>query len=311
MLPVPNLVRRSVLVVPMLDRDAVARSWSHNADAVVLDIADTVPDPERQTARSLAREAVAMARRGGAEVFVRITRALAYADITAAVVPGLTGIMLPNVESAAEVQEIDAALCERERVEGLPLGSLEIFLLLGTAKGVWNLRDLLAASPRISATALDETRLCQSLRITPSDDFDALTFSRGRLIVETLAVTRLPIGIGHPLGERPRDVSEEEFLRVAYEARNTGFKGALCVFPSWVEPCNRTFTPTDEQISYYREVRKTFAAGVARGTAAVPFPGGQMIDVPVDERAKLAIDLWERCRRRDQEKAAALAATRK
>jgi citrate lyase subunit beta / citryl-CoA lyase len=308
MLPVPSLVRRSVLVVPILDRDAVARSWSHNADAVLLDIAETVPGDEKRTARSLVPEAVAAARRGGAEVFVRIDGELAYADITAAAVPGLTGIVLPHVETAEEVQEVEVTLRERERVAGIPVGKLEIFLLLGTAKGVWNIRELLQATDRISSVGLDETRLCASMGISPSDDFDALTFSRGRLIVETLAVTRLPIGLGHPLGARPRQIPEEEFLRLANEARNIGFKGALCPFPAWVELCNRTFTPTDEQIAYYREVRKTFAEGVARGTAAVPFPGGQMIDVPVDERAKLAIDLWERCRRRDQEKSAALAA---
>jgi len=278
---------------------------------VVLDMStNAVPDSEKPQARSRARAAVATARRGGAELFVRIDKALAYADITAAAAPGLTSVMLPGAETAENVHEIDAILRERERIEGVPLGKLEIFVLLDTAKGIWNVRELVRATPRISSVAIDEPGLCRSLQIVPTDEFDPLTFSRGRAIVEALAVTRLPIGIGHPLGARPRELGEEEFSELANQARNTGFKGALCPFPSWVELCNRVFTPTDEQIAYYREVRKAFAEGVARGTAAVPFPGGQMIDVPVDERAKLAIELWERCQQRDKEKAAALATSR-
>ncbi|HEX6512301.1 MAG TPA: aldolase/citrate lyase family protein [Chloroflexota bacterium] len=304
----PRLVRRSVLIVPVLDEQASGHSWRHNADAIALDLDVIVDDSQKRQARSRLPEAIATARRGGAEVFARITRDVAYADIVAAAIPGLTGILLPGAETAADVAEVDEILQERERIEGIPGGKLEIFLLVSSAKGVWNVRQLLRASPRISAAALDEPALCASLGIVPRDDFDALTFSRGRLIVESLAVTCLPVGIGHPLGARPRELPEKEFVQRAGEARNTGFKGALCPFPSWVEACNRAFTPSDEQIAYYREVRKAFAEGVARGTAAVPFPGGQMLDVPVDERAKLAIDLWERSQRRDREKAAALAA---
>ncbi len=308
MLPVPQLVRRSALLVPILDERAVSDSWRHHADAVVLDLDTSVDTAQKRPARARIAEAIAAAGRGGAEVFVQITKDVAYADLVAAALPGLTGIVLPGAESAGDVAEVDALLGERERIEGIPVGKLEIFLLVSSARGIWNIRELLHASRRISSTALDETALCASLNTVPRDDFDALTFCRGRLIVESLAVTLPPLGIGHPLGARPGQLSQEEFIRRADEARNVGFKGALCPFPAWVEPCNRAFTPNDEQISYYREVRKTFAEGVARGTAAVPFPGGQMIDVPVDEHAKLAIDLWERCQRRDREKAAAFAA---
>ncbi len=311
MLPVSHLVRRSVLVLPALDRSAVEAAWRQNADAIVLDLADTIPEADKPAARKVIREAVAAASRGGAEVFVRISRELAYADVSAAVTLGLTGIMLPNAERAADLDEIDAILRERERVEGIPVGQLEVFLLLGTARGVWNSRELVHATPRLSAVALDETSLYRDLGVLPADDLDALAFCRGRVIVETLAATRLPIGIGHPLGARPRELGPDELSRLAGQARNVGFKGALCPFPSWVETLNQAFTPTEDQIAYYRQVREAFAEGIARGTAAVPFPGGQMIDVPVDERAKLMIDLWERCQRRDQQKAAALARSRR
>jgi citrate lyase subunit beta/citryl-CoA lyase len=298
-----TLVRRSVLSVALLDGGAVATAWRHNADAIVLGMSDDL-----SAMHAVLPEATKDARRGGAEVFVQIDKARAYAHIKAALKPGLSGIVLPNPESAAEIEETDGFLADREREEGIPSGTAEIFLLLGSAKGIWRVRELLNASRRIACVALDEVSLCRSLGIVPTAEFDPLSFSRGRVIVETLAAERLPLGIGHPLGALPRDVDDQELLDSADRARNAGFKGAICPFPGWVATCNAAFTPSKEQMAYYREVRKAFAAGVARGTAAVPFPGGRMIDVPVDERAKLVIDWWERCQRRDAEKAAATRA---
>ncbi len=305
MLATSSLVRRSVLVVPVLDRAAVADSWRYNADAIALELPDGRPGQDRAAVWALLAEATEHAGRGGAEVFVRIDKAVAYADIKAAVQPGISGVVLPDAESAADVDQVGDILREREREVGIPSGELEIVLLLGTARGIWNVRKLVNASPRTASVAIDEASLAQSMGVAPTAEFDPLSFARGRVIVETLAAVKLPLGIGHPLGALPREqVDEEDFSRLADRARNTGFKGAFCPFPSWVTACNRAFTPSDEQVAYYREVRQAFAKGVARGTAAVPFPGGRMIDVPVDERAKLVIDWWERCQRRDAQKAA-------
>jgi citrate lyase subunit beta/citryl-CoA lyase len=300
------LVRRSVLVVPVTEPAAVADAWRYDADAVALELPGGYELRGRSAAWARVAEAAEHAGRGGAEVFVRIDRAIAYADIRAAVVPGVNGVVLPNAEWSAEVGQVADMLGEREREVGLPAGELEIVLVLGTARGIWNVRELVNASPRVASVAIDEARLARSMGIAPSPDFDPLSFARGRVIVETLALAKLPLGIGHPLGALQRaQVDPDEFSRLAERARNTGFKGAFCPFPSWVAGCNKAFTPSDEQVAYSREVRQAFAKGVARGTAAVPFPGGRMIDVPVDERAKLVIDLWERCQRRDAEKAAA------
>jgi citrate lyase subunit beta/citryl-CoA lyase len=304
---VEDIVRRSILIVSARDRDGVANSWRHGADAVALDLPICGPGPGRDEARTLVRESITSARRGGAEVFVRIDKDLAYADIEASAWPGLTGIILPGAETGDGVREVAAILAEMERRHGLPLGSLQLFLLLGTAGGVWNIRELLNASPRVSSVALDYSGLCRSLGILPQEDFDPFLFAAGRLVIECTAAGVEPVGISHPLSVAPRILAAEEIERLAGRGRNTGFKGAFCPHPSWVGPCNRAFTPTDDQIEYYHEVRRVFAEGVAQGRAAVPLDG-RMLDVPVDERAKKQIALWERCRRRDAEKAAALEA---
>jgi citrate lyase subunit beta/citryl-CoA lyase len=301
-------VRRSHLMVSARDDAQVEMSWTHDADAVVLDLADAVPDADKPQVRDTIKTAIPVAARGGAEVFVRINKALAYADIAASAWPGLKGIVLTGAEVAADVEAMAAMLAEFEKVRGIADGALHIIVMLDSGKGVWNIRQLINASPRVCSVGLDEGRLCRNLGIVPDADFDPFVYAKGRVVIETRAAKRQPVGISHPYGLFPQFDDAEEIHRLALRGKNMGFAGIMCPHPAWVEPCNRALTPTDERLEFYRETRRLFAEGIARGTAAIPYPGTtMMIDVPVDERARITLELWERCAARDATKRAALA----
>ena len=301
-------VRRSHLIVSAADEAQVETSWKHNADAVILDVADAVPEADKARVRASIKIAIPMAARGGAEVFVRITKALAYADIAASAWPGLTGIVLPGAETAADVEQVATTLAACEKERGIANGALHIILMLDSGKGIWNIRHIIKASPRICSVGLDEANLCRHLGIVPNLEFDPFVYAKGRVIIESRAAKRQPIGISHPYGLFPQCDDAEQIHRLALKSKNMGFAGILCPHPSWVEPCNRALTPTDERLDFYRETRRLFAEGIARGTAAIPYPGTtMMIDVPVDERARITLELWERCAARDAAKQAALA----
>ena len=96
-------VRRSHLLVDVINREAVNSSWTHNADAVIL--AMPTGALERSSARADLRQAVNTAAQGGAEVFVLTDRVAAYADLEAAAGPGLKGIVYAGVESGAELEQ--------------------------------------------------------------------------------------------------------------------------------------------------------------------------------------------------------------
>ena len=304
-------VRRSHLTVAILDRQSVEDCWTHNADSVILDLADTVPDSAKPVARDLVKDSIHMAARGAAEVFVRINASLAHADIEASVWPDLSGIVYPGVESGREIDEADSLLTEMEKRRGVAERSLQVIVLLHSGKGVWNVREIIKASPRVSSMGLDEINLCRDLGIVPNLEFDPFVYAKGRIIIEGRAAKVHPVGISHPYGVFPRSDDAEEIYHSALKAKNMGFAGVICPDPSWVEACNRAFTPSDEQLQFYRDTRRLFAEGVARGTAAVPYPGTtMMIDVPVDERARLTLELAELCAARDAEKAAAFKKAR-
>ena len=292
-------------MVPMTVQRFVEKAWRHNADAITLDLEDGVPPAHKGEVRSSLKEAIALAGRGGAEVFVRVNKPFLAADLAAAAWPGLTGIMLPKVESGAEVAEAATLMTDLERQRGIEVGALELIVLLESALGVWNIRDIVTASPRVTQVGLGESDLCRNLGITATEEEDPFVYARGRVVIEGIAAGVQPIGMAFPLSLTPRLLPEKDLLHLATMARNLGFKGAICPHPSWIEPVNAAFSPTAEQVAYYTKVREVFAEGVARGTAAVPLDG-KMIDVPVDEWAKVVLHLAALCQARDEVKQQAL-----
>ena len=306
-------VRRSHLLVSISDREAVESSWTHNADAVILDLTGASSDAERFRLRGRKRlsDSIGASGRGGADVFALVNRSTAYADIEAAVWPGIKGIVYPGAESASEIADADALLTDIERMRGIAPDSLHIIILLDSGSGVWNIREIIRASPRVCSVGLDELRLCANMGIVPTADFDPFEYAKGRVVVEARASKVQPIGMSHPYGVLPRFDDDAEIARLALRSKNLGFAGAICPHSSWVSHCNRAFAPPEEKLEFYRETRRLFAEGVAKGTAAIPYPGTTiMIDVPVDENARVNLELWDMCAAREAEKATALARAR-
>jgi citrate lyase subunit beta/citryl-CoA lyase len=298
------LIRRSNLLVPITDANAVSSAWCHNADAITLDL-------KGADAGALARvrEGIASAAKGGAEVFVRVNKESLQADLAAAVWPGLRGIVVPRVESAAEIKTADEMVQALERERKIASGSLQFIVMLESARGVWDIRAILAASPRITQVALDESALAGDLDIKPLPELDPFDYARGRVVVEATAAKVNPVGIAYPLSVQSKAASVEEVHALAVKGKNLGMKGVLCPHADWVAPVNAAFTPTPELVVYNKRVREAFAAGVAAGTAAVPLDG-RMIDVPVDEWAIVVLATAEACAARDAEKQKAIGSAK-
>jgi citrate lyase subunit beta/citryl-CoA lyase len=289
------LIRRSNLLIPIAD---AADAWRHGADAVTLDLA-------RGASRAGLKEAIAEAGKGGAEVFVRAGKTALKDDVAASVCPGLRGILLPQVESAAEVVEAAEIVSTLERQRGVVEGSLSLIAQIQTARGVWDIRAIVRASPRVTQVALDEAGLAADLGIKPAPEIDPFDYARGRIVVEAIAARVAPVGMVWPLGALPRKATPAEVQALAAKSKNLGMKGVICPYPEWIKPVNAAFTPTPELVTWNKRVREAFAAGVAAGTAAVPLDG-KMIDVPVDEWAIVVLAMAEACAKRDAEKAAAM-----
>ena len=312
-----HLIRRSLLLVSPLDRSAVEQAWTNNADAIVLDLASVSPH-ERADARETVRGSVPMLRRGGADILVRVAPESAPADIEASVRPGVNGVILTYPETPESVRAAHEAVDAAEAAHGVEEGSTEIGLILGTAKAVWDIREVMTASLRVSMVGLDERHLALTMGLVVAPDLDPFKYCvRGRFVAEAASADRVlfgpygihRLGVGFPLScLYGPDSPEDEVFRSARWGRDIGMNGALCPYPAWVEQCNRAFVPTDEEIANHRQLIEAYTVGVAAGRGAVPLGGGRFVERPQVELAKAIISFRERCDRRDAEKAAAAAA---
>ncbi|TET54395.1 MAG: CoA ester lyase, partial [Anaerolineales bacterium] len=146
-------ILRSILFVPAIVERFVARAPEAGADAVCLDLEDSVPPAEKSRARTMAAEAIATMPRSGYSMFVRVNgldTGLLEDDLPAVVRPGLDGIVLPKTHSVEIVRQADHYLTILERQQGMEAGAVSIVPLVESAEGILNSREIAAGSPRLA-----------------------------------------------------------------------------------------------------------------------------------------------------------------
>ncbi len=279
--------RRSSLILPVNVRHFVEKAYTRGADAIVLDLEDSVPPQEKASARMLVRDSLALAGRGGAEVLVRVNNdpALLADDIDAVVHPGLDGLSIPKAESAAQIRDIVARIDRLERARGLTPGHLRLSLAIETPRGLLVAEEIARSSDRIATMSIGVEDYCLELGVEPSADGLELLYPVAHLVSICKAVGVQPTGlVGSIAGFRDLATFEQAALR----ARQLGCEGAGCIHPDQVTVLNRVFTPDPAKVEDARRVVEAFEEGVRRGTASVSLDG-KMVDVPVYKRAQVVL----------------------
>jgi citrate lyase subunit beta/citryl-CoA lyase len=300
------LVRRSSLILPVNVRRFVERAYTRGADAIVLDLEDSVPPREKAAARTLVQEGIGLAGRGGADVLVRINKTfdLAVPDLDAAIWPGLTGIVFPKVESSIEVQIIDRLIAEREMARGLPVGQIEVSILVESALGVQHMAEIACASPRVVAMSLGAEDFTRDIGVEPTDEGEEQAYGKGMVIVAARLAGIQPQGLSSTLANFSDLIGLE---RSAGRAHRLGFKGASCIHPTQVAVLNGCFSPAPAAVEYARRVIDVYAETEAAGRASVSLDG-KMIDIPVVDRAKTLVGRADAIAAREARKQAAINA---
>ena len=279
--------RRSSLILPVNVRRFVEKAYDRGADAIVLDLEDSVPAQEKASARKLVRDALPLAARGGAEVLVRVNNdpTLLADDIDASVHPGLDGLAIPKAESAPQIHDIVAQIERLERSRGLPPGHLRLSLAIETPRGFLAVEEIARSSDRIATMSIGVEDYCLELGVEPSADGIELLYPVAHLVTVCKVVGVQPTGlVGSIAGFRDLAVFEQ----AAQRAHQLGCEGAGCIHPDQVTVLNRVFTPDPAKVDYAQRVVGAFEDGVRRGTASVNLDG-KMVDVPVYKRAQVVL----------------------
>jgi citrate lyase subunit beta / citryl-CoA lyase len=298
-------VQRSMMILPVHVRRFVEKAYLRAADAIVLDLEDAVPPPEKEEARRLVGDSIGLAGRGGADVLVRINHepSLLFADLEASIRPGVHGIFLPKVESAQDVAQVDGRITELEHKNGMEKGLIRLSIHIESPSGLLKIQEIAASSARIESMSLgmDDYRL--ELGVEPSEDGIEIFFPLAMMVTVCKAAGVSPLGI---LGSVARVRDLDGFERAAERARQLGCEGAFCVHPDQVAILNRVFSPTPRDVEHARRVVQAFEEGSKLGRAAVNLDGG-MVDTPIYKRAQLVLQRLEAVAEVESRKAAALS----
>jgi citrate lyase subunit beta/citryl-CoA lyase len=273
---------RSFLFAPGNHARRVEKALTLDADAVILDLEDAVATAEKPATREPVAAAFGRPRRG--LLYVRVNAVdteFCYGDLVAIVRPGLDGIILPKVESAAGLATVDWLLAQLERDRGLAPGGIDLIPIIETARGLDRLGAILGAGTRVMRVAFGAGDFTLDVNMQWSRDEAELAHARAAIVTASRAA-----GIEAPLDTVWVDLPDREGLEAsARTALRFGYQGKMCIHPDQIEVVNRVFTPSEAEIAFAERVAAAFAKAEAEGKAAIQLDG-KFIDYPIVYRAQ-------------------------
>jgi citrate lyase subunit beta / citryl-CoA lyase len=282
---------RSLLFVPGNKAAWMEKAPQYGADALILDLEDSVPHPDKATARTLVRQAIETLSARGQTLYVRVNALetnMTGDDLNAIVGAGLCGLLPPKVEAAGDVSQLDTLLAYFEHREGLTPGSIELIPTLETAQGIRNAYEIALASPRVASIAGGAGKggdTNRSLGYRWTREGTETLFIRSKVLLDARAA-----GIQYPLVASWFDVGDRDGLIAdAQRNRQLGFSGMLLIHPSHVAPVNQIFTPSVEELAYYRGLLDAMEKAEQQGTAAVAYQGA-MVDIAMVKTAQQMLE---------------------
>ena len=308
--PPPRRALRSLLFVPGTRLAWVDSAVAAGADAIILDLEDSVPAADKRA----AREAVAGLLAGwhsDAAIFVRINplRQLDTVDELRTIIgPSLAGVMVPKVTGRDDVILADRLLCWCEAEQGLPAGSIALVPLLETAPALWDAYGIAREADRVAymgaiAARGGDVERAVGYRWTP-EGTETLALRSSVLLAARAA------GVHNPVSGLWTDVQDIGGLqRFAEQTRQIGYEGMLAIHPSHIAIINQAFTLTDREIDRYQRIIRAVEEGRSHGRSAVVVDGA-MVDEAMVVTVRTALARAEAMSGRDPDSSASSATSR-
>ena len=273
----------------------MSKALESGADAVILDLEDSVPVAAKVGARAMVAKAIdgAAAAGAGPAVFVRTTAAatgMLADDLVAVVRPGLAAIVMAKVETIEEVRTAAAAIDGMEAGAKLQAGSIQIILSIESALGVHRCYDLVMASPRVASACFGSARdgdLQSDLGCSWSIEGTELLYARSKVLLETRAAGRK-----YPLDGVYSDLSDEQGLfQDSRLSARLGYVGRAVIHPKQIVPVRQAYAVPEKEVIYYQRVVTEFEAVEKTGAAAAITVDGKLVDYAMYQRAKNVLEL--------------------
>jgi citrate lyase subunit beta/citryl-CoA lyase len=277
--PAGAAAARSYLYVPGDREDRLHKAETRDADALILDLEDSVAPARKGQARQIVAEWLSQ-RRGGAQVWVRITSEQPGTDIGAAVSAAVTGVVVPKADPRL-LATVDELLTSREAEIGLPRGQVRVLPLIETAAGLLAVTEI-AGAPRVARLGLGEADLAAGLGIRPGPERAELMPLRLQVVVASAAR-----GIAAPVAPTSTDFRDLDALHRSTRALLAlGFRARTAIHPAQVPVINAVFTPSADEVERARRLVEALDAAERDGAGVTTDEDGTMVDVAVARSAR-------------------------
>lgn len=275
--------RRSVLYMPGANTRALEKARTLPADALIFDLEDAVAPDAKEAARANVVGAAQSRSYGKREIAIRcngLATEWGKADIAAIARSGADAILVPKVESAAEVATVVALL----DAAGAP-ASMMVWAMMETPKGILRAEEIAGAHPRLALFIMGTNDLVKDMRArhTPMRLPMVTALGLGVLAARAYGLTILD-GVYN-------DIKDEAGFRAAcQQGLEMGFDGKTLIHPSQVEPCNEVFAPSSSELEMAGRIVSAFKQAQAEGKGVVTVDGRMIENLHV-EQAERALAL--------------------
>jgi len=284
---------RSLLFVPGDSEKKFAKALASRADALILDLEDSVAASVKEGARKIVRAAIAEARKKKSRplIYVRVNpleSGLLEADLDTVIPARPHGVMLPKSRGGSDVMQLSTKLAVREAECDLPDGEVSILpIATESASALFNMGSYAGASRRLSALTWGAEDLSADVGASTNRLDDGAYTDPYRLAraLALFAATSAEIAPVDTVFVNFRDKAGLEAECAA--ARRDGFTGKLAIHPDQVAIINAAFTPSPEAIARARAILDAFVANPDAGVLGL---NGEMIDRPHIRRAERLLE---------------------
>lgn len=279
---------RAILVVPASSPAMIRKAAASAADEICIDLEDAVAPDQKTAARSHVIAALNEIDFGGKTRAVRINgldTPFAYRDLVDLVEQAghaLDSVVVPKVSGGEELRFVSLLLNQIKAAKSLAR-TIGLQALVETAAGILNIREVVAASPRLEALIFGSGDFAASMRmpletIGGADASDALyPGHRWHLAMQTIVAAARTRGLRAVDGPYAAFKDEDGLKRACAIGRSLGFDGKWCIHPAQVATVTTAFSPSEREIARAREIVAAYDAALTEGRGAVGV-GGAMID---------------------------------
>jgi citrate lyase subunit beta/citryl-CoA lyase len=268
--------RRSVLYMPGANTRALEKARTLPADALIFDLEDAVAPDAKEAARANVVAAARSKGYGKREIAIRcngLASPWGKADVTAIATSGADAILVPKVESAADV----AAIVSLLDAAGAP-SSMAVWAMMETPKGILRAEEVAGSHKRLQLFVMGTNDLVKDMRArhTPLRLPMVTALGLGMLAARAYGLTILD-GVYNDIQDT------EGFKGVCRQGLEMGFDGKTLIHPSQVEPCNEVFAPSAAELEMADKIVAAFKAAQAEGRGVVTVEGRMIENLHVEQ----------------------------